>query len=387
MTHQQKKIDYYAHEYTNRVADECCEHIEDMLHELQVRFKRSGKRLYGPCPVHGGDNPAAWNIYPDGDYVRGIWVCRTHHCEKKYRRNIIGFVRGVLEAQRGHCTWAEAVDWMAQFLGYSSIKEVKPINKEEIDRLRYDSIQKKLTIKPRHKKSGWQRNVVRSRLQIPATYYLNRGYTKDILDKYDIGFSSKIQRVVVPIYNDDYEFVIGTTQRTIHKKCEKCNYYHNPLTSCPTTLTEQMHCSKWKNNEGFESAHCLYNYWFAKPYIKQSNTIIIVEGPGDVWRLEEAGIHNSVALLGCELSEEQLTIIESCWAMNIIVMTDNDEAGINAAKEIKEQLGRTHRLYFPVEHFKKKDDVGDLNSSVLVSEVSPILEIINNLHTNLGIVQ
>ncbi|NDC71851.1 MAG: hypothetical protein EBZ62_00150, partial [Sphingobacteriia bacterium] len=37
----------------------------------------------------------------------------------------------------------------------------------------------------------------------------------------------------------------------------------------------------------------------------KSHTAIIVESPGNVWRLEENGIHNSVALFGSSLSDRQ----------------------------------------------------------------------------------
>ena len=50
-------------------------------------------------------------------------------------------------------------------------------------------------------------------------------------------------------------------------------------------------------------------------------------------------------------------------------MTDNDEAGINSAKNIKKKCGRIFRMYFP----KIKTDVGDMNTDDITKDVEPIL--------------
>ena len=63
--------------------------------------------------------------------------------------------------------------------------------------------------------------------------------------------------------------------------------------------------SKWRHNKDFKTQEHLYNMWFAKEFIQSTRTAIIVESPGNVWRLEEAGIHNSVAIFGTNLSIKQ----------------------------------------------------------------------------------
>ena len=97
---QKTKDLHFDYDLIEEIKNMACANIEELLSELGVDSRRNGKMLVGPCPVHEGDNLSAWNLYPEGEEVRGYWVCRTHHCEKKkgqngkllYGSTIIGFV-------------------------------------------------------------------------------------------------------------------------------------------------------------------------------------------------------------------------------------------------------------------------------------------------------
>ena len=89
--------------------NECADSIEDLLAELGVSYRKNYRRITGVCPIHCGDNQYAWNMYPDGDSVKGYWVCRTHNCHKKWGSNLIGFVRGVLSTTEKSITFDDAV--------------------------------------------------------------------------------------------------------------------------------------------------------------------------------------------------------------------------------------------------------------------------------------
>ena len=49
--------------------------IESVLSDygLKKGLKGRGTRLYGPCPLHGGDNPTAFRV----DLRRNVWHCYT----------------------------------------------------------------------------------------------------------------------------------------------------------------------------------------------------------------------------------------------------------------------------------------------------------------------
>tara|TARA_Y100001937_G_scaffold116181_1_gene167836 strand:- start:5383 stop:6528 length:1146 start_codon:yes stop_codon:yes gene_type:complete len=375
-----KNDPYFDYDLIEEIKDMACASIDELMTYLGVDYRRNGKMLVGPCPVHGGDNLSAWNLYPEGDDVRGYWVCRTHHCEKKksendrllYGSTIIGFVRGVLSHRKGEgefVTYKEAIDAMLDFLGYESIKEVKKPDSASLERRKYVSSMKKLSLAPKQANSGWSREKLRSTLEIPCNYYLQRGYSKEVLDKYDVGLYNKRNRVVVPVYDDAYKYVTGFLGRSIWPQCESCGKWHDPEKGCPKTSYEVKECEKWLNGD-FKSTNYLYNYWFAAEKIKDSGVAILVEGAGDVWRLEENGIHIGLGLFGTDLTDPQRVLLDRSGALSLIVLLDPDKAGIEGCDKLKSQLGRQYRMYFP----KIKDDVGGLNSDEITSEIKPIIE-------------
>src|SRR5579885_1810567 len=107
------------------VSDALCLRLEELFDELGVRLRRSGNTWSGPCPVHGGDNQGALNLYEDGHSVAGYWRCYTHGCHNVFRPTALGFVRGVLSNQRlgwakegdAVAPWRDVVDYCCVFLG------------------------------------------------------------------------------------------------------------------------------------------------------------------------------------------------------------------------------------------------------------------------------
>jgi 5S rRNA maturation endonuclease (ribonuclease M5) len=364
---------YHDRARINELTDQAVLVADEILDEFGVDYRSNYKRFYGPCPVHGGDNQSAFNLFPEGYDVRGMWVCHTKHCEKKWKRTFIGFIHAMLSKEyREPIPWTAAADWLVKYLGYTSLADIEAPDEYTLKQRYATSAAEKWSLTQIRDNTGWNRLQVRNNLEIPATYYLNRGFSENTLDRYDIGYYNKHERVVVPVYDDDYNYAVGFSSRSIHDQCPQCGYWHNPNKDClPAEQAFKMHC-KWRHSDGFNSAHWLYNYWFAKRHIEESGVVILVEGPGDVWRLEEAGIRNSVALFGVDLTEEQLTILEMSGALSVIVMLDNDEAGQKAAPELKKKMERIFRLYFPT---LSGDDVGDnLNRDELTGTTKQLVE-------------
>jgi 5S rRNA maturation endonuclease (ribonuclease M5) len=363
------------------ICDDLCENIEDLLDHLEIEYKVNNKLITMCCPIHDGDNCTALNIYPEGEYVRGNWVCRTHGCEKVFKNSIIGFVRGVISNrkygwnQKGDkfCSFKEAIDYSVNFLNkdYSEIK----VNKENKEKKNFSTFVN--YIKNNHQDSTpkIKREQIIKNIKIPSQYYIDRNYSSEILIKYDIGLCDNIKkpmcnRVVVPIYDNNYHHMVGCSGRSIFDKCIKCSCYHNPNQYCPNEDKKYLY-SKWKHSLDFKSQNHLYNFWFAKKYILETSTAVIVESPGNVWRLEENGIHNSVAIFGSSLSDRQKILLDSSGAMNLILLTDNDDAGIKASEQIKNKCQNTYRIFIPK---ISKNDVGEMNSEEINTEIKSFME-------------
>lgn len=363
------------------LCDDLCDEIESLLDHFDLDYKSNGKMMSMCCPIHGGDNPSAISLYYTGDNYRGNWKCRTHNCEKIFKGSIIGFIRGIISAKKykweksgdKFCSFKEAVDFASKFLN-KDLNTIKISGSEKNKKTFAALVGYIHNEKEKQTKSIKRESIVKS-LSIPAQYFIDRRYSSEILQKYDVGLCEKSgkemsARVVVPIYDNDYQYMVGCSGRSIFEQCKRCGSYHNPNQSCPEENQRWIY-SKWRHSKDFKSQNHLYNFWFAKEHIMSSATAIIVESPGNVWRLEENGIHNSVAIFGSSMSDRQKVLLDSSGAMNLVVLTDNDEAGKKAADQIKQKCQNTYKIYIPT---ISKGDIGEMNSDEIDNEIKPLLE-------------
>jgi 5S rRNA maturation endonuclease (ribonuclease M5) len=296
-------------------------------------------------------------------------VCRTHSCEKVFVNSILGFVRGILSHRK--LDWTQKGDRMVPFSQVIQFVE-KFLNIEiEDDEMLYDTEKQKfLTTASIFTESrpsqdnvnALDREAVKSMLSIPSEYFLSRGFSKEVLIKYDVGDCKKpnkpmSHRAVVPIYDNDFNVMLGCTGRSIHNKCSHCSCYHSPSLRCPSSEYSFFY-SKWKHSKGFKTDNSLYNYWYAQKHIKKSHCAVLVESPGNVWKLEMAGIHNSLAIYGASLSAKQKMLLDISGAMTLIILTDNDEAGQKCRDNIEKQCSKIYN----VKHlYTTKNDVAEMS--------------------------
>lgn len=364
------------------VCDDLCDNIEVLLDHLDLEYKNSGKMITMRCPIHGGDNDAALNLYYVGDTYRGNWKCRTHHCENIFKGSILGFVRGVLSRSKYNwskdgdktCTFDDALNFCLSLIN----KDLKSIKISNIDRNKKSFLSVMNQISPSKQEAPTNyitRDIARKTLEIPSAYFIHRGFTANILDKYDVGLCDNpnkemYKRAVAPIYDNDYKHIVGCTGRSIYSQCGLCKTYHSDKENCPSDETKWKF-PKWKHNSDFRSQNYLYNFWFAKEYIKNNHTVVLVESPGNVWRLEEAGIHNSVAMFGSSLSDRQKICLDASGAMNLVILTDNDDAGRMAAEKIKQKCQNTYRIYTPT---ITKPDIAEMTVDEINETLKPMIE-------------
>ena len=376
-----KKSNSYNQQQLKLICDDLCDRIEDLFESFNLEYRLNNKMYTMCCPIHGGDNAAALNIYHIGDNYRGNWTCRTHGCENVFKGSIIGFIRGLLSVERYNwkigdkdklCPFNEAVDFALAFLN-KDLKNFK-VSKVLQEKNRFTQVVDKIRQSNDSSTTKIERRYVTSSLIIPSQYYIDRGYSSEVLVKYDVGLCDKdgkemSDRVVAPIYTDNHKYVVGCTGRSVYNKCDSCGSFHKPGI-CPT-VHDLWKYPKWKHNAGFKSQNHLYNFWYAKEHILKSGTAIIVESPGNVWRLEENGIHNSVAIFGCSISDRQKMILDSSGAMNLVILTDNDEAGQKAAEQIKNKCEKTYRIHIPK---ITQPDVAEMSSDEIQTQIKDFIE-------------
>jgi 5S rRNA maturation endonuclease (ribonuclease M5) len=330
-----------------------CDRLDELFDSLGVALERGHRYYVGACPIHGGDNPLALNLYHGGHTSPGTWRCYTRGCERHFKRTIFGFVRGVLSHQkydwspgdRNMVPWRQAIDHCCRVVG-QDIAHIAVDQAEEGLR-RYARQIAVLTLAPRESRPTLSRKDVLGQLAIPSSYFVGRGWSKEVLVRFDVGdcvrqgryFSG---RAVVPIYDRNGNGVVGLTGRSTYARCETCRMWHKG--PCPTTPEERRAACKWRNSSDFSVEDHLYNWWGAQTAINQQGKVVLCEGPGDVWRCVEAGIDNAVAAFGANLSDRQQVRLEASGAMEIIVPAHSDEAGRKWGQDLQNRLGRSFRV-------------------------------------------
>lgn len=373
----------YNQDQLKIVCDKLCDNIESLLDVLEIEDLRpNGKMLAGNCPIHNGDNKSAFNLYPEGESYRGNWKCRTHNCEKVFKGSIIGFIRGVLSNHKFGWTkngdqtvsFQETIKFIESFLG-DDLTKIK-ISKKDREKKQFSYLVQNIT--DSHTKEQHickiTRNSVRKSLTIPAQYFIDRGFDSNILDVYDVGLCDKPEkemynRAVVPIYDHEHKFLVGCSGRSIFNKCSECQCYHDAKDFCPP-VDDRWKYPKWKHNKDFKSQNHLYNFWSAKSHILDTGKVIVVESPGNVWRLEEAGIHNSVAIFGSNMSDRQKILLDGSGAMTIITIMDNDDAGKKAAIAINNKCKNTYNI---INISITKPDIAEMSLEEINQEIKSVI--------------
>lgn len=155
-------------------------------------------------------------------------------------------------------------------------------------------------------------------------YLLNRGFDIDILRKYEVGLWSRPgtymhNRVVFPV-RDHEGFLVGYTGRTIFPKS-----YFDKRELKYAKWIHGRHYNQWPQRGDLFTSSILYNLNNAKRYLNLSKRIILVEGPLDGMKLEEAGIHNWVATLGTSFCYNHRTLLLQHGVLSLHVAFDNDD--------------------------------------------------------------
>lgn len=316
--------------------------MRKILDYFNIEYSEHIDRLTFPCPVHDSDSEESSCVYLDS----AVWKCWSNSCEKEIFEdgkprgaNITGLVRGLLN----DCSYGKAIKKISQILD----DDISKIKVDEYDKnvhkWYYDKYEHPIIC---------ESSYILEMLSIPSPYFLKRGFSEEILIEFGVGECTNSDkemfgRAVAPIFDSSKKNLIGCVGRSVYGQCHYCKLYH-PSSHCPRI----NNWYKWKNSNGFKSESYLYGWW-NKRYASKQNTAILVEGQGDVWKLNQAGFKNSFGLFSDKLTNGQLAMLESLFIENIIIATDNDEKGLEAATKIERKL--LGKFYTKIIHPTKKD--------------------------------
>ena len=338
-----------------RLSDKIAANIIPIFEKFGIEVNDFDEYISCPCPVHDGDNPNAFTMTTDCSHPYfGMWKCWTQGCEEENVNTPIGLIRILLSKLKDKdISFDDTIVYCMRLVE----TDFENLNKES-GTVEFDTVsrfEKALQRREKNKESGITRNQVRDSLERPAQYYIERGYSEEVLDQFDVGVCTNQNkqmkgRVVAPVYDDEFQFMVGCVGRVAH---------------------ENYNGRKWVNSKQFYAGAWLYGYWLSQEHIRNSRSVILVEGQGDVWRLWEAGIKNAVGMFGSGLTDTQVRLLETSGAFTLILLTDNDEAGKKARVSIRKKCKRTFNI---LEIDLSTKDVGEMSVEQINEELKPKLE-------------
>ncbi len=297
-----------------------------------VNLKKSGANYKGNCPFHNEKTPS-FMVSP----AKGIYKC--FGCGAA--GNTVKFV---MEHEK--VSFPEALKILAKKYHIEIVEEIlseeQTVQKQERDSLLIvTEFAKNFFIHALHQTDEGK--------QIALSYYKERGFTEDIIKKFELGWSPSkknalTETAVLKGYKINY---LEETGLTVIKKetnyqfdrfAERIIFPIHTLSGKVTafggrTLKNDKNNAKYLNSPESEIYHkskTLYGIYFAKTSIVKYDKCFMVEGYTDVISMHRAGIENVVASSGTALTVDQIKLVRR-FTKNLSIIYDGDTAGIKAS--------------------------------------------------------
>tara|TARA_R110002020_G_scaffold103752_24_gene243267 strand:- start:9095 stop:10102 length:1008 start_codon:yes stop_codon:yes gene_type:complete len=311
---------------------QCFEKIDTILDSFNIEYEVFGDNIYCRCPIHGGDNDRGFSISTD----KRMWKCWTRGCEATYGGDTFGLVKGILSSRLAEeASFGEALKYMCITLNIKGGSKTIPEREEP------DAFVQLVNMFSNSLDSQKPKDIAIQEYDLcPSEYFVSRGFNHKTLEHFGVGDcynkdSNMYQRAVIPIR--------GPSGKVFAHVGRAIKGYMKP---------------KFLFTTGFDKRFFLYNLDLALDKARETSTLIITEGQGDVWRLYESGARNAVGIFGKSITKQQENEILKGGITKLVILTDNDQAGRESKIQIQRKLSRNFTLIFP--RFSGKD-VGDMN--------------------------
>ncbi|MBT2656693.1 DNA primase [Bacillus sp. ISL-18] len=295
-----------------------------------VQLKKQGRNYFGLCPFHGESTPS-FSVSPDK---------QIFHC---FGCGAGGNVFSFLMELEGISFQEAAIKLAAKVNIELGINLPQTLGGKKLSK----ELQAMIDAHELLRKFYHHLLVNTKEGQHALEYLLNRGFTQESIDKFQIGYSLNSwdfvykfltkrdfspewmekagliikrerdgtyfdrfrDRIMFPIF-DRHGNTIAFSGRSLG--ADEPKYLNSPETAI------------------FNKSKILYNYHLAKPSIKKLQYAVLFEGFADVIAADRAGVENGVATMGTALTEEHISLLRQN-VQTITICYDSDKAGIEAA--------------------------------------------------------
>ena len=292
---------------------------------LLSKFKRSGDRLSGPCPIHKGSNPTQFSV----SIEKNVWNCFS---ECKHGGNTLDFI-AKMEDVSILAAANKAIEWFhldPEAMSADSNQEAEepsePAKNGEVPKPK--SVARPASVQDGGSPQGPPNKPLQFRLdklEREHPYLIKeRGLTLETIVDFGVGFCAKgmmAGRIVIPIHNPEGSVVA----------------YAGRFPGEPT----DENTPKYKLPPGFRKSLELFNIDRAGKEPVEV-TMVIVEGFFGCMKLQQHGCRKVVALMGSTMSaaQEELIRRHTDSHSQVVVMLDEDEAGRAGREDIATRLSK-----------------------------------------------
>ena len=297
-----------------------------------VTLRKRGVNYVGLCPFHNEKTPS-FSVSPS----KGL--CKCFSCGKG--GNAVHFIM-----EHEQMSYPEALRYLAKKYNIE-IKERELTNVEK----EVQSNRESMFIVNNFARDYFQ-NILKNHVDgrsIGLAYFRQRGFRDDIIDKFQLGFSTEgrdalAQEALRKGFKQEFLVKTGLCYETddhklrdrfwgrvmfpVHTLSGKVVAFGGRVLS-----TENKKLAKYVNSpesEIYHKSNELYGIYFAKQAIVKQDRCFLVEGYTDVISMHQSGVENVVASSGTSLTPGQIRLIHR-FTNNITVLYDGDMAGIKAS--------------------------------------------------------
>jgi len=318
-----------------RIPDEVIETIQKSVDIVEiiseyVQLKKQGRNYFGLCPFHGENTPS-FSVSPE----KQIFHC--FGCQAG--GNVFSFLMQI----EGY-SFTEVVLKLAERTNLSLPEEIKKI--DDFSKKNNDETDKIIEAYELLKKFYHHLLVNTKEGQKALNYLLSRGFTKELIETFEIGYSlNQWDFITKFLLKKGFDLELLVKAGLVIKRDDGTYFdrfrdrimfpiknHQGKTIAFSGRILNSDDQPKYLNSPEtkiFNKRNILFNFHQARLHIRKKQEVVLFEGFADVISAVKAGVHHSVATMGTSLTEEHAKIL-SRNAGTVIICYDSDSAGIEA---------------------------------------------------------
>lgn len=298
-----------------------------------VSLKKRGRNYIGLCPFHSEKTPS-FTVSPE----KKIFHCFGCH----ESGDSIAFVMALENA-----SFSDAVRHIAHRAGIEVVEEQGHYHPKDDDRAKLQDLMSDA------------KEIFKAQLNAHKdayTYLSDRGLTPDTIAQFSLGFAPMTLTIDKLLQGKGYDLSLILKSGLVYKNDQGVlvsrfrgrvifpvlDHRGRTVAFGGRIIESNSNYAKYVNSEDtllFNKRRILYALNEAKRHVKDTDTLLIVEGYMDVLLAHQFGFKNTVAAMGTAITENHAQLIKR-FVPKVVLAMDSDEAGQAATRRSYEVLSK-----------------------------------------------